>query len=148
MIHVRVDAAPLEPAAELAALEARGAGAVASFTGLVRGDDGVSELMLEHYPGMTEAVLLELAEAAAARWALLAVTVVHRVGPMVPGERIVFVGTAAPHRHAALEACAFLIDRLKTEAPFWKRERRGDATRWVEARDTDSTAAGRWQEPR
>ncbi len=102
-----------------------GAGAVATFTGLVRTDDGVDTLELEHYPGATEAALRSLAEQATTRWALHAVTIVHRVGPMRAGERIVFVAAAAAHRAAALEACAYLIDRLKTDAPFWKREVRG-----------------------
>lgn len=144
MIRVSVDPAPIELAVEVAALEERGAGGVASFTGVVRGDGGVTELMLEHYPGMTEAALIALAEAAAARWALLGVTIVHRVGAMVPGDRIVFVGTAASHRREALEACAYLIDRLKTDAPFWKRERRGADAAWVEARASDGEAAARW----
>ncbi|AJP72655.1 molybdenum cofactor biosynthesis protein MoaE [Sphingomonas hengshuiensis] len=144
MIRVSVDPAPIELAVEVAALEERGAGGVASFTGVVRGDDGVTELMLEHYPGMTDATLIALAEAATARWRLLGVTIVHRVGAMVPGDRIVFVGTAASHRREALEACAYLIDRLKTDAPFWKRERRGDDAAWVEARASDGDAAARW----
>ncbi|AQR75486.1 molybdenum cofactor biosynthesis protein MoaE [Sphingomonas sp. LM7] len=144
MIRVSVDPAPIELAIELAALEERGAGGVATFTGVVRGDDGVTALELEHYPGMTEQALIALAETATERWALLGVTMVHRVGVMLPGERIVFVGTAAHHRREALEACAWLIDRLKTDAPFWKRERLGDDTRWVEARASDATAAARW----
>jgi molybdopterin synthase catalytic subunit len=145
MIRVRVGPDPIDAAVELAGVEAAGAGAVASFTGLVRGDDGVTELELEQYPGMTENVLRQLADAAADRWQLLAVTIVHRVGPMRPGERIVFVGTAAPHRGAALDACAFLIDRLKTDAPFWKRERRGNSSAWVEARASDDAAAAKWR---
>jgi molybdopterin synthase catalytic subunit len=144
MIRVSVDPAPIELGLEVAALEERGAGAVATFTGVVRGDGGVTELALEHYPGMTEAALNELAEAATARWGLLGVTIVHRVGAMVPGDRIVFVGAAASHRRAALDACAYLIDRLKTDAPFWKRERRGEGAAWVEPRGTDAEAAARW----
>jgi molybdopterin synthase catalytic subunit len=144
MIRVVVNAAPIDLAAELVAVEAAGAGGVASFTGIVRGDDGVTALELEHYPGMTEAALRALAEDATARWSLLAATIVHRVGVMVPGDRIVFVATAAPHRAAALDACGFLIDRLKTGAPFWKRERRGDDAAWVEARGSDDVAAARW----
>ena len=144
MIRVSVDSAPIELAVEVAALEERGAGGVATFTGVVRGDDGITALELEHYPGMTEQALIMLAEDATERWSLLGVTMVHRVGVMVPGERIVFVGTAAHHRREALDACAYLIDRLKTDAPFWKRERLGDDTRWVEARDSDAAAAGRW----
>ena len=144
MIRVSIDEAPIELGVEIAALEERGAGGVATFTGVVRGDDGVTALELEHYPGMTEQALIALAEAATVRWSLLGVTMVHRVGVMVPGDRIVFVGTAAEHRREALEACAYLIDRLKTDAPFWKRERSGDDARWVEARDSDAAAAERW----
>jgi molybdopterin synthase catalytic subunit len=144
MIRVSVDSAPIELAVEVAALEERGAGGVATFTGVVRGDDGITALELEHYPGMTEQALIALAEDATERWSLLGVTMVHRIGVMVPGERIVFVGTAAHHRREALEACAYLIDRLKTDAPFWKRERLGDNARWVEARDSDAAAAERW----
>lgn len=142
MIHIRVSPAPIDIAAEQARVEQ--GGAVATFTGLVRADDGVEELALEHYPGATEAALTRLAEEACARWSLTAASIVHRVGAMTPGERIVFVGTAAAHRAAALEACAFLIDRLKTDAPFWKRERRGMEARWVEQRDGDRGAAARW----
>lgn len=144
MIRVSVQPVPIDIASEIAAVEARGAGGIASFTGSVRGDDGVTELCVEHYPGMTEAALCDLAEAAFERWGLLAVTIVHRVGPMVPGDRIVFIGTAASHRAAALESCAYLIDRLKTDAPFWKRETRGEEVRWVEARAGDAAAAGKW----
>ena len=144
MIRVVVNAEPIDIAAEMAAIEAGGAGAVATFSGLVRADDGVGTLELEHYPGATEAALVTLAETAVARWSLLAATIVHRVGVMRPGERIVFVGVSAPHRGAALEACAFLIDRLKTDAPFWKRETRAGDARWVEPRGSDDAAAARW----
>jgi len=130
---------------------AAGAGAVATFTGLVRRDPdatgAVGTLELEHYPGATEAALRRVAEGAIARWSLGGATIVHRVGPMAPGERIVFVAAASAHRAAALEACAYLIDRLKTDAPFWKRETRGDGEgQWVEARDTDAAAAARWED--
>jgi molybdopterin synthase catalytic subunit len=144
MIRVSVDSAPIELTVEVAALEERGAGGVATFTGVVRGDDGVTALELEHYPGMTEQALIMLAEDATERWSLLGVTMVHRVGVMTPGERIVFIGTAAHHRREALDACAWLIDRLKTDAPFWKRERLGEDARWVEARDSDAAAVARW----
>jgi molybdopterin synthase catalytic subunit len=144
-IRVVVGTEPIDLAAEQALVEAvPGAGAVASFTGLVRADDAVEVLELEHYPGVTEAALVALAEAATARWSLLAATVVHRVGPMRPGERIVLVLAAAAHRAAALDACAFLIDRLKTDAPFWKREMRGGDARWVEARTGDAERAAGW----
>jgi len=145
MIRVRVTDAAIDVAAELDALERAGGGAVASFTGLVREDGGVEELFLEHYPDATEKALRDLAAEAIQRWSLEAATVIHRVGAMKPGERIVFVGTAAAHRAAALEACAFLIDRLKTDAPFWKRETRGQDARWVGERDSDRDAADRWK---
>jgi molybdopterin synthase catalytic subunit len=145
MIRVVVEPAPIDIAAEMTLAErAAGAGAVATFTGLVRADDGVGILELEHYPGATEAALRRVAEGAVTRWSLRAATIVHRVGPMTPSERIVFVAAAATHRAAALEACAYLIDRLKTDAPFWKRETRDGAARWVEARGSDAEAAAKW----
>lgn len=144
MIRVSVQPAPIDLAIEIAGAEAKGAGGIASFTGSVRADDGVTELVLEHYPGMTEAALIGMAEGALTRWNLLAVTIVHRVGAMVPGDHIVFIATAAAHRREALDSCAYLIDRLKTDAPFWKRETRGEAARWVEPRAADADTAGRW----
>jgi molybdopterin synthase catalytic subunit len=145
MTRIAVQREDFDVGIELARLEGFGNGAVASFTGLVRGKGGLSELTLEHYPGMTEAVLQGLADAAAVRWALDGVTIIHRIGAMAPGERIVFVGTASPHRAAAIEACSFLIDRLKTDAPFWKQERFVDGhVLWVEARESDNDAAARW----
>ncbi|GAA0320496.1 molybdopterin synthase catalytic subunit MoaE [Sphingomonas oligophenolica] len=145
MIHVSVQPEPLDLAAALAELARAGVGGIATFTGIVRADDGVGTLELEHYPGATEAALRRLADEAVVRWSLAAATVIHRVGVMHPGDAVVFVGTAAEHRASALESCAYLIDRLKTEAPFWKRETRGDEARWVEPRDGDSLAAARWR---
>ena len=144
MIHIAVSPEASDAGAELLAIHAAGAGGVASFTGLVRSDDGVETLELEHYPGVTEASLRRLAEEATGRWDLVGVRIAHRVGAMAPGDTVVFVGTAARHRAAALEACAYLIDRLKTDAPFWKRETGTDGARWVEQRDSDREAAGRW----
>lgn len=144
MILVSVQPEPFALEAALAPLEALGGGAVASFTGLVRGGDGVEALTLEHYPGMTEAALRRIAAKAVGRWSLLGAAIVHRVGTMRPGERIVLAAACAPHRRDALDACAFLIDRLKTDAPFWKRERRGGAEQWVEPRAGDAEAAERW----
>jgi len=142
---VLVGPQPLDTPALLTALEDAGGGGVASFTGIVRGDGGLVELRLDHYPGMTERALAGVAEEAARRWPLLAVTVAHRTGPMVPGDRIVFVGAASRHRAAALEATAFLIDWLKTRAPFWKREGFADGSaRWVDARAEDDEATARW----
>jgi molybdopterin synthase catalytic subunit len=145
MIRVRVDESPIDVAAEMTAVEDGTSGAVATFTGIVRSDDGVGALELEQYPGATEAALKALAGEAEERWTLEGATIVHRVGRMTPGERIVFVAAAAAHRAAALEACQFLIDRLKTDAPFWKRETRGEEARWVEARASDAAAAARWE---
>jgi molybdopterin synthase catalytic subunit len=145
MIHIAVSPDLIDAGADLRAIHLEGAGGVASFTGLVRGDDGVETLELEHYPGVTEAALRHLAEGAVVRWGLIGARIVHRVGAMVPGDIVVFVGTAAPHRAAALEACAYLIDRLKTDAPFWKRETLPDGARWVEQRDGDRVAAARWE---
>ena len=144
MIRILVTPDPIDVATELARVEVEGAGGIASFIGRVRTDDGVSTLELEHYPGMTEAALEAVAKTAAARWSLAAVTIVHRVGPMGPGERIVLVATAAAHRQAVLDACAYCIDRLKTDAPFWKREVTAEGTRWVEARAGDAERAGDW----
>jgi molybdopterin synthase catalytic subunit len=148
---VRISSAAIDDAAELAPLARLGGGAVASFTGIARDDandrGGVSAIELEHYPAMTEASLLALADEAMARWSLLGVVVIHRVGTINVGEPIVFVGTASEHRAEALEACAFLIDRLKTDAPFWKKEHRADGSSyWVEAKETDNARAGKWRE--
>lgn len=147
MIDVRVQATDFDPGTELAALERLGGGGVASFTGLVRGDGGLAAMTLEHYPGMTEAQLRGIADTAWSRWPLAGVVLIHRFGRLVPGDRIVFVATASAHRAAALESCAFLIDWLKTDAPFWKREEWADGSgRWVEARAADDAARARWQD--
>lgn len=143
-MSVLVSPEPIDLAAEFAAVGAAGAGGVASFTGLVRADDGVERRELEHYPQATEAALAALIAEASARWDLLAARIVHRVGPMRPGEAIVLVIAAAAHRQPALAACAFLIDRLKTDAPFWKKEVRGPAAGWVEPRASDAAAAAGW----
>lgn len=145
MIEVRVQAEPFDPGAELARLETLAPGAIASFTGLVRGDGGLVAMELEHYPAMTRAALDRVVAEAMARWPLTGAIVVHRHGRLVPGDRIVFVATSSSHRAAALDGCTFLIDWLKTKAPFWKREQFGDGSaRWVEARAEDDSAAARW----
>lgn len=145
MIRVRASTENFDPGDESTWLEQAGVGGIATFVGLVRGDGGLVEMLLEHYPAMTYRALMTLAETASARWPLNAVTLIHRVGPLVPGDRIVFVGAASAHRAAALDACAYLIDRLKTDAPFWKRERFADGTaRWVEPRAADVATAQRW----
>ena len=149
---VRVQEEPFDIGAELAALTAgrTDVGGVASFVGLVRdfaGDERVSAMTLEHYPGMTERKLAEIEAEARRRWPLQASLIVHRYGRMTPGEPIVLVATASAHRQAALDACAFLIDWLKTKAPFWKLEETlGGAERWVEARAGDDEAAMRWDQ--
>jgi molybdopterin synthase catalytic subunit len=144
-IDVRVQHERFDVAAELARLEALGGGAVASFTGIVRGEGGLVELLLEHHPAMTTPMLTDIAAEAARRWPLLGIVLIHRVGGLAPGEPIVLTATASMHRGAALEACAFLIDWAKTKAPFWKRERFADGRiRWVEARGEDDAAAARW----
>jgi molybdopterin synthase catalytic subunit len=123
-------------------------GALASFVGLVRAaNDGaqVSGMTLEHYPGMTEKALEDICAQAKARWNVIEALVVHRVGPLVPGDRIVLVGVTSAHRGDAFEACQFIMDFLKTRAPFWKREDTPEGSRWVEARESDEAAAGRWK---
>jgi molybdopterin synthase catalytic subunit len=120
------------------------AGAVASFTGHVRKEGDLSTLTLEHYPHMTEAEITRLVSEAGTRWPLTGVTVVHRVGQLRPGDRIVLVAVASQHRHAAFQACEFLMDFLKTHAPFWKEETRGSEHHWVEHRHSDDDAAKRW----
>jgi molybdopterin synthase catalytic subunit len=142
---IRVGPQDFDAAAELAALERDGVGAVASFTGHVRNDDGLTALILEHYPAMTEREIARHVAEAERRWKLLGVTIIHRVGRLVPGERIVFVAVAAAHRGDAFAACEFLMDYLKVHAPFWKQEERAGDRRWVEAKKSDDEAAGRWR---
>ncbi len=148
MATVRVQEAAFDLAAESALLAAgrTDIGGMASFVGLCRADDGLAALTLEHYPGMTERAIAAIAAQAEARWPLTGCTVIHRVGRLPPGEPIVLVLTASSHRAAALESCAFLIDWLKTRAPFWKREEFADGReRWVEAKAEDDAAASRWE---
>ena len=125
-------------------------GAIASFVGLARDmneGSGVQAMTLEHYPGMTEKALARLVEEARSRWALLDVTVIHRVGRLLPGDPIVLVAVASRHRGEAFAACEYLMDALKTRAPFWKKEETPEGERWVEARASDDVAAARWTEP-
>ena len=147
---IRVQLEPFDAAAEVAALTAgrTDVGAVVSFQGLVRADEAgarLTALTLEHYPGMTERALTKIEAEACARWPLQACLVVHRYGRMLPGEPIVLVVTASPHRQAAFEACAFLMDWLKTQAPFWKKAETEDGERWIEAKTSDEAAAARWR---
>ena len=148
---VRVQAEPFDPGAEVNALHAAnlGIGAVTSFVGYVRDyNDGqdVRGMFLEHYPGMTEKALQKIIVEAEQRWPLLRVEVLHRVGRLQPGEPIVFVGTASAHRQAAFDACNFIMDYLKTRAPFWKKEDTPDGERWVEGRASDQAALQRWHD--
>ena len=124
-----------------------GIGAIATFIGIVRDvndDAAITGLSLEHYPGMTEAALAEIVEDAKTRFAIQDAIVIHRVGALVPGDRIVLVAVASAHRGSAFDACEFIIDYLKTRAPFWKKERLSHGERWVEARASDDEAAARW----
>jgi molybdopterin synthase catalytic subunit len=146
---VRLQCEPFDAAAEAAAL-ARGRtdiGALVTFTGLCRGDESgkpIAALHLEHYPGMAEAEIARHVEEATTRWPLLGVTVIHRHGRIAAGEPIVLVVTASSHRQAAFAAAEFLMDYLKTRAPFWKQVESGSGKAWVEAKDADDAAAARW----
>jgi molybdopterin synthase catalytic subunit len=146
MIRVLVQPAAIDVTAEFDLHDAGGHGASASFIGRVRGDDGLTELFLEHHPAMTEAGLAALAHAAADRWKLSALTLIHRVGAMAPGNTIVLVLASSAHRAEALAACEFLIDRLKTDVMLWKRESFADGrVAWVEEREGDQRRAERWE---
>ena len=147
---IRVQREDFDAGAELARMTAGRAdiGGLASFIGIVREktDAGaLSAMTLEHYPGMTEKRLAEIEAEAARRWPLAASLIIHRYGRLLPGERIVLVATASSHRQAALESCQFLIDWLKTKAPFWKLEETAAGSQWVAAQETDDRAAERWR---
>jgi len=146
---IRIQSESFDPGAELAAFAERsgGAGAIASFTGLVRPDSkgaSVSTLELEHYPALTEKTVTAIGESARARFGLVDLVILHRHGKLEPGEPIVFVAAAAAHRRAAFDAVDHVMDRLKTEAPFWKRELGPEGARWIEARDEDLKDRARW----
>ncbi|MDP2810096.1 MAG: molybdopterin synthase catalytic subunit MoaE [Rhodocyclaceae bacterium] len=148
-MEISVQEADFDAGAEIAALTfgTTDAGAVASFVGLVRGGD-IAAMTLEHYPGMTEKALSEIVAEAKTRWQLLAVRVIHRVGRLVPGDRIVFVAVSSSHRGEAFAACEFIMDYLKTRAPFWKKENvngGAEGGRWVDARESDDHAVSRWR---
>ena len=151
-MSVSVQPEDFDVGAEIAALTASRSdiGAVVTFTGLVRDMGGgvpVSAMELEHWPGVTEDALAKIEAEANARWPLQASRIVHRYGPLLPGDRIVLVIAASPHRHAAFEAAEFMMDYLKTRAPFWKKETTPDGARWVDARDDDNRAEARWRTP-
>jgi len=146
---IKVQSEPFDVGAELAALKAARTdiGGFALFVGSVRdlsGGKDVSAMTLEHYPGMTEAALADIESEARARWALQDVLIIHRYGRLLPGEDIVLVITASAHREAAFQACEFLMDFLKTKAPFWKLEEGAAGTRWVDSKSSDDEAAARW----
>ncbi len=148
---IRVQREDFDPGQEIAQLTAgnHAVGGLAVFVGLVRdlaAEGGLTAMTLEHYPGMTEKMLAGIEAEAQARWPLEASLIIHRYGRLEPGDRIVLVAAASAHRQAAFEACQFLIDWLKTKAPFWKLEETGEGARWVEARAGDDEAAQRWQE--
>lgn len=148
---VSVQAEDFDVGAEISALSAgrHEVGAVATFVGLVRdvsGGSSVGAMTLEHYPGMTEKSLEEIVEQACSRWSLYGVRVIHRFGRLEPGDRIVFVGVAGAHRGETFAACEFIMDYLKTRAPFWKLEETPTGARWVDARDSDDSAAARWEQ--
>ena len=147
MSEVRVQTHDFNPGQEIAALNDHSGttGAIASFIGLVRGDDGLTAMTLDHYPGMCEREIEAHVAQAKRRWPLLGVRIVHRVGRLTPGENIVFVGVASAHRGAAFQAAEFLMDYLKTRAPFWKLEERASGSLWVEARVEDDHSANRWR---
>lgn len=151
-IEVVVRDGDFDIAAEIARLSQRaaGAGAVVTFTGICRDEEGrLTALELEHYPGMAEAEIGRIAAEAAERWPLLGLTVIHRHGRLVPGDNIVLVAVASAHRKAAFEAAGFVMDFLKTRAPFWKKEHTAEAAGdWVEAKAGDDRAAGRWSSDR
>jgi molybdopterin synthase catalytic subunit len=148
-VTIRIQQADFDVAREIAALTSgrTDIGAVVSFSGICRGNEGgqtIAALTLEHYPGMAEAEIARHVEKAMSRWPLSGVSVVHRVGRITPGENIVLVLTASEHRQAAFEAAEFLMDYLKANAPFWKREEGAGGTGWIAARQNDDEAAARW----
>ena len=149
-MNVRVQAEDFDVGAEIAALRRgnAGIGAVATFTGLVRDvneGDTVAEMELEHYPGMTEKSIEAIVAHASQRWRVIDALVVHRIGLLRPTDQIVLVVVASAHRGDAFAACEFIMDYLKTQAPFWKKEKTADGSRWVEARVSDAAAVERWQ---
>lgn len=147
--RVAVQSADFSVADEYQALaQGTQAGAVVTFVGKVRDmnlGDNVLGLHLEHYPGMTEKALLEICDLAQARWPLQRVRVIHRIGDMLSGDQIVFVGVTSAHRNAAFAACEFIMDYLKTRAPFWKKELTTEQSRWIDSRESDQQAMQRWE---
>ncbi len=146
MIRIAVGPDDFDIGAETLRVAGQGGGAIASFVGQVRDDGNLASLELEHYPAMTDKALREIAETALSEWPLHAVTIIHRVGQLAVGDNIVLVVTGSDHRGAAIESCSFIMDRLKTVAPFWKKETRTDgATKWIEERASDVAASAKWK---
>lgn len=146
MIKIEVGPADFDIGIETAKVAGQGGGAIASFVGQVRDDGKLQSLELEHYPAMTDKALRKITETALADWPLHAVTIIHRVGQLSVGENIVLVVTGSDHRGAAIESCSFIMDKLKTVAPFWKKETRTDGvTKWIEERASDVDASQKWQ---
>ena len=145
---IRVSHEDFDVSEELAALERQGrrAGAAVTFTGIVRSDDGVTSMQLEHYPEMTEKSLAKIVNNARSRWEIEDVVVIHRVGELAAGDQIVLTIVTSAHRREAFEASEFIMDWLKTEAPFWKKEMTSQGGRWVDARESDELAKSRWGE--
>jgi molybdopterin synthase catalytic subunit len=145
-MRIAVQSAPFDLGAEVAAFTSAtaGVGAIVTFTGIVRPDDGLTGMEIEHYPGMTEKAISGIVDEAVARWSLSDALVIHRFGRLAPGEAIMMVATAAPHRGDAFAAAEFLMDYLKSRAPFWKKERRDGGENWVAAKDADEAALKRW----
>ncbi|MEJ1990171.1 MAG: molybdenum cofactor biosynthesis protein MoaE [Maritimibacter sp.] len=144
-MKIRVQSEPFDLGAELETFGAEGdVGAIVSFTGIVRGTGGLSRMEIEHYPGMTQSAIAAFAEKATERWALDDCLVIHRYGVLQPGEQIMMVATASRHRVAAFEAAEYLMDYLKSRAPFWKKEFGPDGAEWVAAKDEDEDALSRW----
>lgn len=147
MIKISVIESDFDAGAEIKDLSTLGGGAVASFLGQVRGDGNLAALELEHYPAMTEKALRKIADKAASQWNLYGITIVHRVGRLKIGEQIVLACACSDHRQAAIEACSYIMDQLKTVAPFWKKEISHDGSEsWVEERKSDIDAAERWND--
>jgi molybdopterin synthase catalytic subunit len=147
--NVSIRTADFDAGVEIKKLRCAGVGAIATFSGIVRDNaetPNLTAMTLEHFPGMTEQEIQNIIDQALTRWPLQAVKVIHRVGRLLPQENIVFVGTASAHRQAAFDSAAFIMDYLKTRAPFWKKEETSSGVRWVEARETDDVALQKWEE--
>ena len=147
-VRLSVQDVPFDAGREISALQLSGVGGISVFVGVVRdvNDDAeVRGLTLEHYPGMTEKQIRTIIDEAMARWDIKAVTVIHRIGELAPGDEIVFVGTASAHRGEAFDACEYIIDFLKTRATFWKKESTKDVDRWLKTRDSDIKTAEKWK---